>query len=200
MRTQNSSSPRIERVRPTRPHVSDRIRRLSLALVTCLSLIAGSLVASPAYAADLPFAAAPAPMITGSAVVGSTLTTAVGDWQPAPASLTYQWKRGAAVIPGATASKYVVVAADTGAAITVVVTAAKPGYVSATKSSAAAAVGAAFTSAPAPTVSGTLAVGSKLTAAPGVWAPSPTTLTYQSSLSETYVSRPTVLDPSRLVG
>jgi len=181
VRTQNSSSPRTERVRPTRPHARDRIRRLSLALVACLSLIAGSLVASPAYAADLPFAAAPAPMITGSAVVGSTLTTAVGDWQPAPASLTYQWKRGAAAIPGATANKYILVAADAGAAITVVVTAAKPGYVNTTKSSAAAAVGAAFTSSPAPTVSGTLAVGSKLTAAPGVWAPSPTTLTYQWS-------------------
>ncbi|KQZ22531.1 cutinase family protein [Microbacterium sp. Root553] len=159
----------------------DRVRRLSLALVTCLSLIAGSLVASPAYAADLPFTAAPAPMITGSAVVGSTLTTMAGDWQPAPATLTYQWKRGAAIIPGATASTYVLVAADAGAAITVVVTAAKPGYVNATKSSAAAAVGAAFASAPAPTVSGTLAVGSTLTAAPGVWAPSPTTLTYQWS-------------------
>jgi hypothetical protein len=69
------------------------------------------------------------PAITGSSVVGATLTATAGFWQPAPSTITYQWQRcglgGVACGPiaGATASSYVLSAADTNAEVEVEVTA-----------------------------------------------------------------------------
>jgi hypothetical protein len=64
------------------------------------------------------------PLISGSTVVGQTLTTTDGTWTgfPAPA-FTYQWKRNGANISSATASSYLLVSADAGANMTVTVTA-----------------------------------------------------------------------------
>ena len=63
------------------------------------------------------------PSITGGAVVGNTLTGHAGTWLNGPVTLTYQWDRGAAAIPGATTLSYVVVPADVGFFITLVETA-----------------------------------------------------------------------------
>ena len=63
------------------------------------------------------------PVISGSTVVGQTLTTTNGTWTGFPApGFTYQWQRGGTNISGATASSYLLAVADTGATITVTVT------------------------------------------------------------------------------
>lgn len=56
-----------------------------------------------------------APVISGSQVVGSTLSTTNGTWTGSPApTYTYQWYRGATLITGATSSTYTLVQADAG--------------------------------------------------------------------------------------
>ena len=56
-----------------------------------------------------------APVISGTQVVGSTLTSTTGTWTGTPVIVyTYQWFRGATLIGGATASTYVLVQADAG--------------------------------------------------------------------------------------
>ena len=62
------------------------------------------------------------PVISGTTTLGSVLTTTNGTWTNSPISYTYQWKRGATNI-GTNANTYTLVAADSGAAITCVVTA-----------------------------------------------------------------------------
>ena len=64
------------------------------------------------------------PVISGPILVGSTLTTTNGTWTGfPPPGFTYQWKRGGSAISGATGNIYLLVSADTGATITVTVTA-----------------------------------------------------------------------------
>lgn len=53
-----------------------------------------------------------APVVSGNAVVGQTLTTTNGTWSNTPTSYTYQWYRGASAIGSATSSTYVLVQAD----------------------------------------------------------------------------------------
>ncbi|MWV47862.1 hypothetical protein GRS96_01065 [Rathayibacter sp. VKM Ac-2803] len=121
----------------------------------------------------------PTPTITGTATVGQKLTAVPGTWTPAPVTLAYQWKRGGVAISGATASTYTLATADAGAAITVSVTGTKTGYTAVTKTSAATTVKAALqTLMPTPTITGTLKVGSTLTANAGTWDAG-TTLSYQ---------------------
>jgi len=123
---------------------------------------------------------APTPTVTGTAKVGSTLTAVPGTWGPSPVTLAYQWYAAGTAISGATAGTYVPTSTTLGKAITVSVSGAKAGYTTATRTSAAtAAVVAGTLTAPTPTISGTKAVGSTLTAVPGTWGPAPVTLTYQ---------------------
>jgi len=77
------------------------------------------------------------PKVSGLVVSGQKLTAAAGAWGPAPVTLKYQWKRSGVAITNATASSYVLAAADVGKAITVTVTGSKAGYVTAAKTSAA---------------------------------------------------------------
>ncbi|AMB57670.1 excalibur calcium-binding domain-containing protein [Microterricola viridarii] len=124
------------------------------------------------------FTTAPTPTISGTTAVGQTLKAATGTWSPA-ATLSYQWKRSGAVIPGAIASTYRLATADLGKTLTVTTTASKLGYVSASKTSAAtAAVLNVFAAAPTPTISGGTVPGQTLKATTGTWSPS-ATLGYQ---------------------
>lgn len=68
------------------------------------------------------------PVITGTAVVGKTLTVKTGTWLPTGVSFTYQWMRKGSPIPEATASSYRVVSADVGSALSIRVTGRKSGY------------------------------------------------------------------------
>lgn len=68
-----------------------------------------------------------APVITGTATIGSTLTTSDGTWTGAPApTFTYQWQRGVTNISGATNSTYTVQLGDAGNTLRCVVTATNP--------------------------------------------------------------------------
>ncbi len=123
---------------------------------------------------------APVPTISGTAKVGSVLTTTPGTWSPAPVTLTYQWFRSGVSVTGATSATYTLTATDLGKAMTVRTTGTKTGFTTAAKTSAATPTVAAGTlTAPVPTISGTAKVGSVLTTTPGTWSPAPVTLTYQ---------------------
>lgn len=102
------------------------------ALVAVLTAFAGSGVAAQSSAAAANYAPtnSAAPSISGSAVVGQTLTANNGTWasQTNP-TYTYQWQRcdaqgnSCAAISGATAQTYVVQQADVGKTLRVTVTA-----------------------------------------------------------------------------
>ncbi len=89
----------------------------------------------------------PAPTITGSATVGSTLRASTRSW-PTGVSLSYRWDRCSArtslcsAIPRATKSDYRVTASDRGFTIRVVVTGSRTGYTSVTVMSAVTALAA----------------------------------------------------------
>ncbi len=94
---------------------------------------------------------------------------------------TYTWLRNGKPIKGATKSSYTLVADDLTAQISVVVTGAPSGYISASIASeaTAAVVPGILTATPKPKVTGTAKVLKKLTAKAGAWAPAGITLTYQ---------------------
>ena len=78
----------------------------------------------------------PNPSISGVARVGQQLVASAGAWTPAPA-LSYQWFRGASVLPGATSATYLLTAADRNFRMTVAVTATQTDYLSVVKKSPA---------------------------------------------------------------
>lgn len=63
-----------------------------------------------------------APVVSGTAQVGQTLTTTTGTWSGSP-TYTYQWFAAGVAIPGATASTYVLAAGQVGKVVKAVVTA-----------------------------------------------------------------------------
>lgn len=112
------------------------------------------------------------PTISGTSVVGKTLTAKAGSWAPAPVRLAYQWYRGKTAIRGATHSGYALVAADAGKRISVHVTGSRLGWTTVTKVAAATKpVLRALTATPTPAVRGVVEVGHTLTARVGTWRP-----------------------------
>ncbi len=121
-----------------------------------------------------------APVVSGTATVGSTLTTTSGTWSgTGPIGTVIAWTRctgdatsTCTVISGATATTYTPSSADAGLRIRSRVTATNTAG-SAQAFSAATAAIAAPAVAPAntavPVVSGTAAVGATLTATEGTW-------------------------------
>ena len=64
-----------------------------------------------------------APVVSGTASLGQTLTTTDGTWSGSPLpAFTYQWQRVTTNISGATSSTYVIVSADVGNTLRCVVT------------------------------------------------------------------------------
>ncbi|WP_169923872.1 nidogen-like domain-containing protein [Propionicimonas paludicola] len=120
--------------------------------------------------------AAGPPTITGTPIVGATLTGHASTWSPTPDSLSYQWKLDGQ--PVSTASSYKVPSKSEGKPITLTVTAQKTGLTTVTSTVSAGTVLRVFSSQPTPKLSGTVKVGSTLTAKPGTWSPA-ATLSYQ---------------------
>jgi serine protease len=121
-----------------------------------------------------------APMISGTAMVGSTLTVNAVAWGPAPVALAYQWYKSGVAVIGATGTTYALTTADKGATLNVRVTGSKTGYASASRDSVSTAVVTALTlTSSIPKITGNAKVGTKLTATPGTWGPAPVTLSYQ---------------------
>ena len=135
-----------------------------------LSVSSGELDAAAAVAAahgDQPYAAPgnrQLPTVSGSAIVGGTLTASPGSWSRSPAGFGYQWRRCRTVcvaIAGATGSSYIPSASDQGSILNVQVTA-----VSAAGSTQAVSAGTPPVGLPAPAPGGT--VGGTVPALPTV--------------------------------
>lgn len=104
--------------------------------------------------------------VSGTFVVGGTVTAAASAWTP-PAELTYQWLRDGKPISGATTATYSPVAADAGLLLQVKVTGTAAGYKSASTLSVPQTVAGAVpagSSAAIPTISGTPTVSETVTA------------------------------------
>jgi hypothetical protein len=144
--------------------------------------------------APAPVATPPAntalPAISGSAVVGQTLTASTGTWSGAPTSYAYQWRRcdsagaSCANLSGATAASYAVASGDVGFTLRVAVTATNAGGSTTAASNqtalvAAAPVGTPPTNTALPAISGSAVVGQTLTASSGSWSWAPTSYAYQ---------------------
>lgn len=116
------------------------------------------------------------PTVAGTMKVGATLTAKPGTWRPAPTAVTYRWYANGAQVAGATRSTLTLTTSLAGKAITVRVTGIRPGYATASATSAART----WPLTPVkPRLTGTPKVGSTLWAAPGVWGPGTVRLTYQ---------------------
>lgn len=124
------------------------------------------------------------PRISGSAVVGATLSTTNGSWTGQPTGFAYQWLRcpqgggrsdgsDCAAIGGATTSKYVVATADVDHRIRVRVSATNADGQQTVASNATPRVRQPDAGKPvnvaAPTLSGAPAQGETLRVVPGTW-------------------------------
>ncbi len=101
-----------------------------------------------------------APTISGSTLVGSTLTCSQGSWDDGYATLVYQWLRGGSAISGATSTTYVSTDTDVGAAITCQVTATNVGGATSAASSAVTVEAAPSPSPPSAPVDTSPSTGS----------------------------------------
>ncbi len=133
------------------------------------------------------FITAGTPSTTGTTVTGATLTAVPGTW-PTGTTFTYQWTASGTNIAGATGKTFVLTSAQQGRLVAVVVTGTLAGYEPATGRSAGIGPSQADGyAAPTPTVSGTPAVASTLTAVTGTWTAG-TVLSYQWYASDTAIS------------
>jgi GH25 family lysozyme M1 (1,4-beta-N-acetylmuramidase) len=139
--------------------VADDIGHALVLTVTAQALGGSASSASPptvAVAAGGTTAASPAvttaPTVTGTPVVGQSLSSSVGAWTGAPSSFAYQWRRCSATgdqcvaIVGATAATYTLTPDDIGATVSLVVTATGKGG----STAAPAAVTPVVAAAPVP--------------------------------------------------
>lgn len=123
---------------------------------------------------DAPLTSTPSPTVIGSPRFGSVLSVGQPAWDTG-AVLTYQWLRNGVPVTGATGTSYAVGLADIGHPLSVRVTGSKPGFASATRTSATTGVVTpAVLTAPLPTLEGVLAPGETVRAAPGAWTPGAT--------------------------
>ncbi|MFI8322730.1 hypothetical protein [Streptomyces sp. NPDC085529] len=118
--------------------------------------------------------------VSGTAVVGGKVTAKPGSWSLPVDSLSYQWRANGVAIAGATASTYTIPTTLQGKPLSVAVVARKAGHPTLTSTSAAVTVkGVAPKPTTPPSLSGTVRVGSKVTAVVGSWSPAPTSYAYQ---------------------
>ncbi|MGN8551513.1 UNVERIFIED_CONTAM: carboxypeptidase regulatory-like domain-containing protein [Microbacterium sp. SLM126] len=118
------------------------------------------------------------PTISGKVIVGATVTAKPGAWTPG-AEFSFEWFASGAAIAGATDAAFTITPAELGKKLTVRVTGSLTGHAPAAVSSAPSATVAPGSLVTAtPTIAGTGAYGSTLTATPGAWT-SGTSFTYQ---------------------
>jgi hypothetical protein len=166
-----------------------RTRLASATAVATTAFVLGAVFGQPGSgraAGDAPVNAA-APTISGAAQQDQTLSASKGSWSGSPTSYAYAWSQcdgnggSCSPIGGATAATYTAAAADVGHTLRVTVTATNAGG-SAQATSAPSAVvssAAAPTNTAAPAISGSLQVGSTLTASEGTWSGNPTSFAFK---------------------
>ncbi|HEU0316365.1 MAG TPA: PQQ-binding-like beta-propeller repeat protein, partial [Solirubrobacteraceae bacterium] len=135
-----------------------------------------------------------APIVSGSAQQGQTLSATPGGWLGSPTAYDYQWVScdpgltACTAIPGATASTYVVAAADVGRRLLIDVVASNAGGPSADDNISdptATVIGlpppppGVAANLVAPSIAGTAQAGQTLTAGVGTWTNSPSAYAYQ---------------------
>lgn len=137
-------------------------------------------VSNPFSDAAIPPLSLTSPVISGSGVVGQTLSTTNGTWAGTlPITYTYQWNRNGSVILGATFNTYTLVTADASNSITCTVTATNAGGF-ASSTSNAISVAAAPVNTIAPLVTGSGVTGQTLSTTTGTWTgTAPITYAYQ---------------------
>jgi len=130
-----------------------------------------------------------APVISGTATQGQTLSVTTGTWTGGSVTYTYQWQQGTTNISGATSSTYVLDATYVGVTIRCVVTATNSvGSTTATSNATSAVLPLAPVNTVAPAITGTAAYGQTLTCSTGTWSNSPTSYTYQWQHTTTNIS------------
>lgn len=80
------------------------------------------------------FTTAPTPTVSGSAIVGRTLTATAGTWSPS-ATLSYRWYANGVALRGATSRTYTIPSSMVGKKLSVKVTARKTNFVTTSRSS-----------------------------------------------------------------
>jgi surface antigen len=164
------------------PTANDVRKQVSVQVSVSLPGYAPASATSAATAAVIPgtFRNTSDPFVTGTPKVGVPLTADPGGWSPEP-TLTWQWTADGAPIPGATSSTFTPSPAELDKHLAVEVTARRPGYLTAViESTATAAVlPGANSVTQAPAITGLSYVGRTLTATPGTWAVTPTSVDYQ---------------------
>ncbi len=113
--------------------------------------------------------------------VGATLTSTAPIFDPADATMSYQWLRNGAAISNATEPTYTLTAQDYTIGISLKVTAKRYGFDDATTVSnvIGATAGGALQATSQPTIAGTPRSGSSLTVAVGAWSQANPTFKYQ---------------------
>jgi hypothetical protein len=153
----------------------------TLRVAVTASNVAGSSAATSAQTAAVvgsPPVNTTAPAISGTARDGQTLTASSGTWSGTPPiSFAYQWRRcdgggaNCVDVAGANGSAYVVVSADVGSTLRVMVTGSNlAGSSAATSTQTVVVVGNPPVNTAVPTVSGNPQVGQTLSADPGTWS------------------------------
>jgi len=112
------------------------------------------------------------PSVTGTPVVGATLTASAGSWNPSDAAVGYQWLLDGQPVAGATTPSYPIRASDLGHSLSVRVAASKTPWTSSTATSAAVTVGAGtITATTKPKLTGKAKKNAVLKVSPGTWSP-----------------------------
>lgn len=114
------------------PHADDLVGAAQLA-VRVVAARAGGVQSAPATSTAVTVQRGPAPTasvgpaVSGTPVVGQTLSATAGTW-PAGVTTSLQWLRDGSPIAGASGTSYVLLAADVGRAVSVRVTGSRAGY------------------------------------------------------------------------
>jgi hypothetical protein len=140
---------------------------------TLLGYVPTSVVSSSTSPVKLAFTASPIPLISGTLMVGNTITANPGSWQPSGAStsLSYEWLAAGVVIEGQTSNTLRLRPEMLNRVISVRVTGVRDGYASTSVTSAnsVAITPAPLTSSSVPSVIGSPNIGQELSVNLGSW-------------------------------
>lgn len=159
-------------------------RQLAVRVTATKPGYAQAAVTSAAVEAALPsITSVNVPAISGTPVVGETLTVSAGTWSVTDPQVTYQWLRNGSPIDAATSSSYRLIEADAGTDVSAAVVASASGYVDGTASASPVHITTAtqpliVNTAP-PVIAGAAKVGQTLSATPGIWSVEGVTVGYE---------------------